>query len=81
MYNSSTSGQLRHQRSGVLNRNEMLPEDDDAWDTDLECEGGWRKNTYRSEQEIMSNEHSRYKFSKLRQIFIYFPHFYVVIQQ
>ena len=45
MYSSSTSGQLRHQRSGVLNRNEMLPEDDDAWDTDLECEGGWKRHT------------------------------------
>ena len=33
-------GQLRHQRSGILNRNEtLMQEDDDGWDTDLECEG------------------------------------------
>ncbi|CAB3981142.1 leucine-rich repeat-containing 74B-like [Paramuricea clavata] len=38
VYNSSTGGQLRHQRSGILNRNEIMTEDDDGWDTDLECE-------------------------------------------
>ncbi|XP_028396868.1 leucine-rich repeat-containing protein 74A-like [Dendronephthya gigantea] len=36
--NTTSASQIRHQRSGILNRNETMAEDDEGWDTDLECE-------------------------------------------